>query len=386
MQTIGTVQSYLQLNQLGGYSTGDVGWITGIHLFLSYCFTIQIGPICDHDGPMVVGPIGVAITIISFLLAAECKVYWQFMLCFGVLVALGGAITATSAMSAIAKLFVRRRGLAIGLTLTGSTTGSIIFPMMLRSTLPALGWQWSMRLLAFVIAGLTIPGLFCFLPYRRLVARLPDQQRLLKRSEAVLDFSAFRSPSFTFICAGSFLLEFAIYGIAGLLPSIAISSGLNSEDGYTLITVLSACSFFGRALPGLMADFFGPFNVLLAINAFTIVCMATLFIPFAGKSRALLYAFAGLWGFGSGCFFAMPLGSSCRPRQHRQAKCWHAHDTMADDIFPGAVCMGRTCTAKNYGRFYGENNEHSLGWTCTLPGFFFFSPFPLSLAWGLMPS
>ncbi|KAM5354548.1 hypothetical protein ACJ41O_001195 [Fusarium nematophilum] len=29
MQSVGTIQSYLKFNQLEGYSTGDIGWITG---------------------------------------------------------------------------------------------------------------------------------------------------------------------------------------------------------------------------------------------------------------------------------------------------------------------------------------------------------------------
>ncbi|KAH8894306.1 riboflavin transporter MCH5 [Thozetella sp. PMI_491] len=323
MQSIGTVQSYLQLNQLQEYSAGNVGWISGMYLFLSYFFNILIGPICDYNGPMVVAPIGMAITVASFLLAAECKTYWHFMLTLGVLGALGGAAMGTIAMSVVAKLFHRRRGSAMGLSLTGSAIGSIIFPIMLRSTLPMLGWQWSMRILAFTIAGITASGLFCFMPYRRLTVNLPTPH-LSAQSETVLDFSAFRSPTFAFVSAGSFLLEFAIFGISGLLPTVAIHVGFAPEDAYILITVLGAGSFLGRALPGLISDVIGPFNVLFMTNSFAIIAMVSLFIPLAEKSRIALWVFAALWGFGSGSFLSIP-----------------------------PVCMGKTCAAKDYGRYYG---------------------------------
>ncbi|BCS19412.1 uncharacterized protein APUU_12240A [Aspergillus puulaauensis] len=45
MQSIGTIQSYLYLNQLSSYSIGSVGWITGLYLLLSYFLNIQVDPL-----------------------------------------------------------------------------------------------------------------------------------------------------------------------------------------------------------------------------------------------------------------------------------------------------------------------------------------------------
>lgn len=313
MGSIGIMQSYLQLNQLHQYSSSHIGWISGVYLSLCYFFPLQIGPLCDYDGPLVLGPVGMAITVSSFLFLAECKTYWQFMLCLGVLAALGGATIGTIAMAALAKLFTRRRGLAIGLALTGSAIGAIIFPIVLRSILPKYGWKWSMRIVAFTIGGITVPGLLCFLPYRHL-ADHPLNQPVRNRGGAILDLSAFRSSSFAFISIGSFMLDFAIFGIAGLLPNIALRTGLSLGDGYILVVVMNAGSCFGRLLPGLLADVFGPFNVMLMTVLFTLISMITMFIPFADKSTAVLYAFSAMWGFGSGSFFSVPPGmnASCR--------------------------------------------------------------------------
>lgn len=307
MQSVGTLQSYLQLNQLSHYSTGDIGWITGMYLFLSYFFNIQVGPICDHYGPMVVGPVGVSITIASFLILAECNTYWQMMLCLGLLGSLGGAIIATVAMSVVAKLFSRRQGLAMGVAVTGSSVGAVLFPMMLRSTLAQLGWKWAMRTLAFTIAGITVPGVFCFIPFQRLASSLPHHEPQ-RQGKAVINFAAFRSYAFTFVTGGSFLLEFAIFGIAGLLPTIAVDTGFSPEDGYTLLSVLGVGSCVGRVLPGIFGDLVGPFNTILVMTATTLLFMATLFIPFASKSESVLYAFSALWGFGSGSMLSVSPG------------------------------------------------------------------------------
>ncbi|KAF7564048.1 hypothetical protein G7046_g86 [Stylonectria norvegica] len=326
MQSIGTVQSYLQLNQLSSYSTGDVGWISGMYTFLGLMLTIQIGPMLDHYGPRILAPVGAVLTIATFLLLAECKTYWQFMLTLGVLGGIGGAIDGVVAVACIGKLFVRRRGLAMGIALTGSSVGSIIFPLVLRSTLPTLGWRWSLRILALIVASVMIPGVFCFLPFPRLIHALSPNSPP-RRDAAVLNLAAFRSPAFVFVTAGLFTLEFVIFGFSGLLPTIATGAGFTPENGYTLIAIIGAASCFGRVIPGMVGDRVGHFNVLLVMIAVTIVFMGTLLVPFGTTSGPVLYAFSALWGFGTGSFLS---------------------------ITP--VCLGKTCEAKDYGRYYGTMN------------------------------
>lgn len=348
MQSIGTVNSYLVLNELSAYTVGEVGWITGTYLFLSYFFSIQIGPVCDYYGPLIVGLIGMAFTVTSFALMAECQTYWEFMLCLGVFAAIGGAIIATMAMCVVAKLFVRKRGLAMGVALTGSSIGSIIFPIILRSTLPRYGWKWSMRIMAFANLGVMIFGLLCLWPYRRVAVHSSRQGA---RRTVLFNLAAFRSRSFLCMAMGLFLLEFTIFSVAGLLPTLATGAGLSLGDGYTLIAILSACSCAGRILPGLVGDIIGPFNTILIMIATTLLFMGTLFVPFATRLRHVLYAFSGLWGFGSGSFLSIAPGEF-RPLY------W----TSAALILP--VCIGKICEASDYGRFYGKRDMLALRVRC----------------------
>ncbi|KAL4875183.1 major facilitator superfamily domain-containing protein [Aspergillus karnatakaensis] len=302
MQSVGTVQSYIYENQLSTYSAGSIGWITGLYLFLSYFLNIQIGPLCDKYGPVIISLTGAVITIASFVLLAECTTYWQFVLCLGVLGAIGGAIIATIALSVIVKVFRRRRGIAMGIALTGSAIGSIVFPLMLRSTLPDLGWQWSMRLMALIVAAIMIPVLFCFVPYYGFTVVLDRQEGWNGFISTLPRFSTFQSPAFVVLCVGIFMLEFATFGITSLLPTIATRSGFGPTEGYTLIAVMGACSFMGRVVPG------------------------CLFIHFSHISRPILYAFSAMWGLGSGSFLSIP-----------------------------PVCIGKTCDVEEYGRYYGAS-------------------------------
>ncbi|RSL41806.1 hypothetical protein CEP53_012540 [Fusarium sp. AF-6] len=325
MQSLGTVQSYLSLNQLEDYSEGEVGWISGMFLFLSLVFNLQVGPLFDVHGPNIIGPVGAVLYVAIFIFMAECKTYWQFMLCLGVFGSIGAAMTMVVAVAIVGKLFIRRRGLAMGIALAGSSVGSVIFPIIFRYTFPDLGWKWSMRIMAFISAGLLVPGMLCFIPFNRLHGITSDGQPRPKSS--ALNLAAFKSPAFSFVTAGLFMLEFSIFSIAGLLPSISTRAGFTPEDGYTLLAIIGSTSTFGRIIPGLIGDRIGHFNVLLISMAFTILFMGVMFVPFGTTSAPVLYTWSGLWGFGSGSFLS---------------------------ITP--VCMGKTCETKDYGRCYGTMN------------------------------
>ncbi|KAF4930088.1 putative transporter MCH4 [Colletotrichum viniferum] len=171
-QAIGTFQAYLQEHQLSGYSARDIGWVTGLYTALTLFLGIQAGPIVDRYGTEVLAPLSTALTLSTFFLLAECKYYWQFMLCLGIYGGIGGGIggglASTAAVSVVGKIFTRLRGLAIGLALTGSALGGVIFPFLLRELFPKWGWAWSMRFVGFTIASVMIPGTLCFIPFAKL--------------------------------------------------------------------------------------------------------------------------------------------------------------------------------------------------------------------------
>ncbi|KAM0433727.1 hypothetical protein ACHAQK_009164 [Fusarium lateritium] len=308
MQSVGIYQSYLELNQLSDYTAGEIGWIPGMYMFLSMLVAIQVGPVLDQHGPFAVSIIGGGGIVVMFVLLAECKEYWQFILCFGILGGLSTAIAGTIGVTVVAKLFTSRRGLAIGLALTGSSIGTVVFPIILRSLLPKLGWSWSMRIVAFVILGIFTLGILCLTPYKRL-AKLVALPVTKGRGLAVLNFTAFRSVPFLLISVMYFAIQFVLYGIGGLLPTFAMEAGMKAEVGYTLLSIVGGASAFGRVIPGIVGDKLGHFNVLIFMMMMTIIFMSALFVPFGDRS-VVLYVFSGLWGFCSGGFLSITPGKN----------------------------------------------------------------------------
>ncbi|GKT54674.1 major facilitator superfamily transporter [Colletotrichum tofieldiae] len=237
----------------------------------------------------------------------ECTEYWHFILCLGVLGGIGAALTSTVAVAVIGKLFNRRKGLAMGVALSGSSFGGVTISMMLRSILPRLGWQWSMRIMGFLVLGIMILGTICFLPYPRLSTSVSGAP--VGKTGAMLNFSAFQSPPFGFMTMGLFLLEFVLFGITGLLPTFAIAVGFGSDVGFSLVAILNGTSCFGRIMTGVIGDRLGHLNILLIMISITIIFTGVVFVPFGTKHIGALYAFAALWGYGSGSFLSSTPGT-----------------------------------------------------------------------------
>jgi MFS family permease len=60
---------------------------------------------------------------------------------------------------------------------------------------------------------------------------------------------------------------------------------------------------FGRILPGIVADKFGRFNVMIITTAFSAIIVLALWLP--SKANAPIIVFAILYGFSSGAFVSL---------------------------------------------------------------------------------
>lgn len=189
--SIGLFQSHWQSHQLSNYSSQDIAWISSTQIFLTLFLGVQIGPLFDRYGPRYLTFVGSVGCVSYLLLLGQCTKYWQFLLCFGVLGGTSGAILTTVALSVISHWFKARRGLATGITFTGTSLGGIVFPLALRSILSHMSWAWSMRLLALFVFILVLFGnLF-------VRGRLPTQKQ-----GGIINLKSFRDARFVWTTAG----------------------------------------------------------------------------------------------------------------------------------------------------------------------------------------
>lgn len=229
---------------------------------------------------------------------------------------LGGALLNNPAYAAIGHYFNRRRGLATGLAATAGSVGGIVFPLILQATLPRLGYAWSMRVLGFILLALAVPA-------NLLVrTRLPPSQRT---GSLWPDLWLFLDPRLAACCGGIFFMEYGVLVPLTYVVSYAADHGLDPGESYVLPALLNAGSVVGRAVPGLLADRWGRFNMIILTVALCAVSILALWLP-AGGSKAVLVVFTIVLGFASG-----------------------------GNVSLLPVCVGQLCDSRDYGRFLSSS-------------------------------
>jgi MFS family permease len=316
--SIGTLQDYLGSHQLSSYTSRDVGWIPSVFVYLSLGLGIWVGPLFDRYGPRWIAMVGSVGYVAMMFLLAECTRYWEFMLCLGVLGGVTSAMLGTTSLACVAHWFKQRRGLTQGIAMCGSSFGGLTIPLALRNTLPKYGYQWSIRILAFVF-------LVCLMVGNLLMrARFPPSRSARKKS--IISLSVFADLRFSLLAVSVFCFEMVLFGSLGMVPTYAsISSNYPQSTGFYLIAVLNGASSIGRLASGYTSDKAGRFNTLLASAVVVLLAMAAIWVPFGQADLGALYTFITIFGFMTGCWMALV-----------------------------PACVGQLCRADEFGRYYGS--------------------------------
>ncbi|KAB8070000.1 putative MFS monocarboxylate transporter [Aspergillus leporis] len=317
VNTIGTFQAYLENHQLQDYSSGSTGWIFGMYAFLTFFCGVQIGPIFDAKGPRFLVFAGSVLVVVQMIALGFCTQYWHFMLVIGVTGGVGASLIFTPAISAIGHYFNEKRGVATGIAATGGSVGGVTFPLVLERLFPMIGFAWATRVIALICLVLVIFA--CLLVKSRLPKKPASKENVLP------DFRIFRDPKFALTTAGIFFVEWGLFVPISYISSYALAHGVSNQFSYQILAILNAGSFFGRWIPGFVADYLGRFNTLIATVALCLVCNACLWLP-AGDSIPVMIVYCIIFGFASG-----------------------------SNISLTPVCISSLCKIENYGRYYATS-------------------------------
>lgn len=213
--------------------------------------------------------------------------YWHFILAQGVLGGISMGMTMAPAMAAVPQYFNKKRGAAMGATIAGSSVGGVILPIMLGKMLNgnALSFGWAVRVVGFLM--LAILGMSCLF----IKARLPP------RKGTFFLPSAFKDLQYVAVVAAGFLMVFGFFGPFIYLPVYAVQQGMSNLLASYVLSILNAASFFGRVVPGIMADRVGRYNTLFVAaiaSGILIFCWPLI------TTNAGIIVFAILFGFFSG--------------------------------------------------------------------------------------
>ncbi|KAJ5588630.1 hypothetical protein N7537_011308 [Penicillium hordei] len=291
LNAYGVFQNYYSTHQLMDKSASTIAWIGSVQTCLLLGGGIVGGPLFDKYGAKVIWPAAIAF-ILSVMMTSLCKEYYQFMLAQGILGGLTDGIMFSPAMAAVSHYFQAKRGAALGITVTGSSLGGVIFPIALSKMFEneSLSFGWTVRIIGFIMLAMLSLSLATVRP------RLPP------RSGKVLIPSAFKQVAYSLFLAGMFLMIWGVFTPFFYLTEYAIAQGMSVNLSSYILSILNAASVFGRLLPGVMADKVGRFNTICCFGSSTGIL---LLCWIAVKSNAAIIVFAALYGFFSGAIVSL---------------------------------------------------------------------------------
>lgn len=210
----------------------------------------------------------------------------------------------------VSRWFVRRVGLAMGLTAFGLAAAGVVFPSLIVALLPVYGWRLVWRLFAAGIALVILPLVLLGMrdrPAPRDGTRYldppgaADQETVAAAAPPTLTARQVFARRGFWIIVGTFVpIQCASISMTVNLTPIVLSYGFPARIAGLMIALLSICALSGKLLAGAAADRWGNRRPLIAVALLCAAGLAAL-IHAAGSLPLLVAAFAliglsaGVW-------------------------------------------------------------------------------------------
>ncbi len=146
-----------------GWGRGETAGAFSLAMVVHASFALVTGALIDRFSPRKLFPLGTILLVIGLVAASRITAIWHLYLCFGVIMAMGiNSIGFGPHMALIPRWFVRKRGLASGLALSGMGIGALAIVPLMEFIIEIMGWRSAFLILAGIILGLVFPATSIF--------------------------------------------------------------------------------------------------------------------------------------------------------------------------------------------------------------------------------
>lgn len=280
-----------------------------VMLLISATMSPVVGAFSDKYPARRLFACGLTGTAIFYLAMSSVTAVWQILVLYGLLAPLALALSAAIPANAlISRWFVRRLGLALGLSAFGLGLAGVLLPPILAVLLPVAGWRMIWRT-AGLLTGLIIMPLVVWVISDRPTERYglhylsrdgvgaPSHHRAHATAGGNLSWRAVASRKNFWLLVAIYLPMMVLYSGCGqnLGPYVA-NHGLRQTYAGLLLSVFSLSHVAATLVLGMLSDRFGnrlPLAGLAAVNAAGAVLLA---FGAGLPSIALGYALVGSGG------------------------------------------------------------------------------------------
>ncbi|MGE5157132.1 MAG: MFS transporter [Gemmatimonas sp.] len=280
-----------------GASRGSVSLVFSLAGFLYFGLGVVSGPLADRFGSRPLAVTGMILVGLGLALASAARSLAEVYAAYSLGIGLGVGCAYVPAIGAVQRWFVRRRGFASGLAVSGIGVGTLVMPPLASLLITSLGWRGAY--LALGVLALALGGGMALLiendPQRRGLhpdgEELPQARSMQASGAAVTE--AVRSSRFISLYAACLICSFGVFVPFVHLVPFARDHGITASWASLLLSVIGVGSTAGRFLLGGFADRIGRERSLLLMFIGMAVALA---IWAVSRDVWSLAAFAFVYG------------------------------------------------------------------------------------------
>jgi MFS family permease len=267
-----------------GWSRALIASAISMNLLLFGVAAPVSGYLIDRYGPRKVMLGSLMLLIVGVSGTIAMSQFWQFFLVWGIIVGVGaGGVGSVLTATVGNRWFVARRGLALGILGSASSTGQLIFLPFFMAMIAYSGWRiGSMTLI--VIAIVLLPLIFLFMrddpadvglePYgagqtgAAKAAGTAGLRGMSARKATITAREVVTHPTFWLLCGSFFVCGGTANGLIGthLIPH-EIEIGIPQVTAASLVGIMGALNIVGTTFSGWMIDRVQPQRWLALVYA-----------------------------------------------------------------------------------------------------------------------
>lgn len=263
---------------------------------------LLIGWLLDRLETRAVMVTGVTAAGVSLVMASRANSYPAMLVAYAVLGVGIAAATYLPASMVIAKWFGARRGLAMGIAMSGTTAGGMLMTLVASYVIAHGGWRLGYQVLAVPIFVVAVPLVWMLVrtgPQGQSDATIAENAKRLPGLELG---PALRTRSFWAIAVADFCFAFTAAGCVVHIVTYLIGIGYHSSTAALAMSMVFASALIGKILMGVLADRLSG-RTALGFN-FAIGTIGLLFI-FGAVSTRMLALFVIVYGLTMGAPMAL---------------------------------------------------------------------------------
>ena len=291
-----------------GWSRSELSLALAAFMLVSALAMPLAGRLVDRYSIRTVLAVGGLIAALGIVLTGQVQSHWQLFVVYGLVYAVGHAATSIPTVGVmISRWFVRRRGFANSVAVSGNAVGQLVIITVLASLLGSLGWRTSYAVLGAANLVIVVPLVLAAARSHPPAQCCGPASGLETAGGADTGNSAHvpsapAAPLHTILASRELWLLIVIYGVCGFqdffvathVVAFAIDQGMGRLLAGNILALMGILGLIGVLTSGYLSDAFGVTRPVMLCFMVRLPIFA--FILFVQDTPAIA-AFAFAYGF-----------------------------------------------------------------------------------------